>query len=87
MTAAFGVWAEAIDPLLQGLASMLRNLASQAPVIAVLDDVHFADASSWEARGSAIVGLSGSDGGRRGCKWQARDCDAARSSVPRRRPA
>jgi DNA-binding CsgD family transcriptional regulator/tetratricopeptide (TPR) repeat protein len=93
VTAAFGVWAEAIDPLLQGrsdrqvvaacggllddlaslfhrvavirgslpdrepplprllqgLASMLRNLASQAPVIAVLDDVHFADASSWEA--------------------------------------
>lgn len=52
--------------LLDDLASMLRNLASQAPVIAVLDDVHFADASSWEARGSAIVGLSGSDGGRRG---------------------
>src|SRR6201996_1328173 len=93
VTAAFGVWAEAIDPLLQGrsdrqvvaacggllddlaslfhrvavirgslpdrepplprllqgLASMLRNLASQAPVLAVLDDVHFADASSWEA--------------------------------------
>ena len=93
VTAAFGVWAEAIDPLLQGrsdrqvvaacggllddlaslfhrvavirgslpdrepplprllqgLASMVRNLASQAPVIAVLDDVHFADASSWEA--------------------------------------
>ncbi len=93
MTAAFGVWAEAIDlllrgrsdpqvtaicggllddlaslfhrvavirgslpdrepplpRLLQGLAAMLRNLARQAPVIAVLDDVHFADASSWEA--------------------------------------
>ncbi len=93
VTAAFGVWAEAIDPLLQGrsdaqvmaacggllddlaslfhrvavirgslpdrepplprllqgLAAMLRNLAGQAPVIAVLDDVHFADASSWEA--------------------------------------
>jgi DNA-binding CsgD family transcriptional regulator len=93
VTAAFGVWAEAIDPLLQcrsdrqvvaacggllddlaslfhrvavirgslpdrepplprllqGLASMLRNLARQAPVLAVLDDVHFADASSWEA--------------------------------------
>ena len=93
VTAAFGVWTDAIDPLLQGrsdrqvtavcggllddlaslfhrvavirgslpdrepplprllqgLAALLRNLASQAPVIAVLDDVHFADASSWEA--------------------------------------
>jgi predicted ATPase len=93
VTAAFGVWAEAIDPLLQGrsdaqvtalcggllddlaslfhrvavirgslpdrepplprllqaLAALLRNLAAQAPVIAILDDVHFADASSWEA--------------------------------------
>jgi hypothetical protein len=93
VTAAFGVWAEAIDPLLQGrsdrevtaacggllddlsslfhrvavirgslpdrepplprllqgLAALVRNLAVQAPVIAVLDDVHFADASSWEA--------------------------------------
>ena len=35
--------------LLQGLAALLRNLAAQAAVIAVLDDVHFADASSWEA--------------------------------------
>ena len=93
VTAAFGVWAEAIDPLLrdrsdaqvtaacggllddlaslfhrvavirgslpdrepplprllQGLAALLRNLTAQAAVIAVLDDVHFADASSWEA--------------------------------------
>lgn len=93
MTAAFGVWTEAIEPLLrgrsdaqvtaacgglledlaslfhrvavirgslpdrepplprllQGLAALLRNLAAQAPVIAVLDDVHCADASSWEA--------------------------------------
>ena len=93
VTAAFGVWAEAIDPLLrdrsnaqvtaacggllddlaslfrrvavirgslpdrepplprllQGLTALLRNLAAQAAVIAVLDDVHFADASSWEA--------------------------------------
>jgi DNA-binding CsgD family transcriptional regulator/tetratricopeptide (TPR) repeat protein len=93
VTAAFGVWTEAIDPLLrdrsdvqvtaacggllddlaslfhrvavirgslpdrepplprllQGLAALLRNLATQAAVIAVLDDVHFADASSWEA--------------------------------------
>jgi AAA ATPase domain len=93
VTAAFGVWTEAIDPLpqgmsdaqvtaacsgllddlaslfhrvavirgslpgrepplprlLQGLAALLRSLAAQAPVIAVLDDVHFAEASSWEA--------------------------------------
>ena len=93
VTAAFGVWTEAIDPLLQGrsdqqvtaacggllddlaslfhrvavirgslpgrepplprllqgLAALLRNIARQAPVIAVLDDMHFADASSWEA--------------------------------------
>jgi DNA-binding CsgD family transcriptional regulator len=28
---------------------LLRNFARDAPVIAVLDDVHFADASSWEA--------------------------------------
>ena len=35
--------------LLQALAALLRNLASQAPLIAVLDDAHFADASSWEA--------------------------------------
>ena len=93
VTAAFGLWAEAIDPLLQGrsdrqiaavcggllddlaslfhrvavvrgslpdrepplprllqgLAALARNLAAEAPVLAVLDDVHFADASSWEA--------------------------------------
>jgi DNA-binding CsgD family transcriptional regulator/tetratricopeptide (TPR) repeat protein len=35
--------------LLQALAALLRNLAAQAPLIAVLDDAHFADASSWEA--------------------------------------
>jgi DNA-binding CsgD family transcriptional regulator len=35
--------------LLQGLAAALSNLAGEAPVIALLDDAHVADASSWEA--------------------------------------
>src|SRR5690349_17154574 len=35
--------------LLQGLAAALSKLAGQAPVIALLDDAHVADASSWEA--------------------------------------
>jgi DNA-binding NarL/FixJ family response regulator len=35
--------------LLQGLAAALSNLAAQAPVVALLDDAHVADASSWEA--------------------------------------
>jgi DNA-binding CsgD family transcriptional regulator len=35
--------------LLEGLAILLSNLAQQAPVIVVLDDVHLADASSWDA--------------------------------------
>jgi DNA-binding NarL/FixJ family response regulator len=35
--------------LLQGLTAALSNLAAQAPVIALLDDAHVADASSWEA--------------------------------------
>lgn len=34
--------------LLQALAVLVSNLAARAPVIAVLDDAHFADASSWE---------------------------------------
>ncbi len=33
--------------LLQGLAALLPNLAAETPAIAVVDDVHFADASSW----------------------------------------
>ena len=92
-SAAFGLWTEAIDPilqtlsdaevcalcggllddlaslfhrvalvrgsvpqrdpplprLLQGLAGLLGNLARRAPLVVLLDDVHFADASSWEA--------------------------------------
>ena len=35
--------------LLQGLAAALSNLAARAPVVVLLDDVHVADASSWEA--------------------------------------
>lgn len=35
--------------LLQGLAGALSNLARQNTVIVVLDDVHLADSSSWEA--------------------------------------
>jgi len=35
--------------LLQGIAALLENLASGAPVVVVFDDVHEADASSWEA--------------------------------------
>src|SRR5499426_3616265 len=35
--------------LLQGIAALLGNLASQAPVMVVFDDAHEADASSWEA--------------------------------------
>jgi class 3 adenylate cyclase/DNA-binding CsgD family transcriptional regulator len=35
--------------LLDGLARLLRHRSNRAPVVAVLDDMHLADASSWEA--------------------------------------
>jgi class 3 adenylate cyclase/DNA-binding CsgD family transcriptional regulator len=35
--------------VLEGLARVLAKLASRSPVVVVLDDVHLADASSWEA--------------------------------------
>ena len=35
--------------LLQGLAGLLGNVARRTPLVVLLDDVHFADASSWEA--------------------------------------
>lgn len=35
--------------LLAGLAALLDNLARRAPVVVLLDDVHLADPSSWEA--------------------------------------
>jgi len=34
--------------VLQGLARVLDNLSAKDPVVAVLDDAHLADASSWE---------------------------------------
>jgi len=37
--------------LLQGLSSLLRELSSQRTVVIVLDDVHLADTTSWEALG------------------------------------
>ena len=35
--------------LLQGLVGLLGNVSRRTPVVVLLDDVHFADASSWEA--------------------------------------
>jgi len=35
--------------LLQGLARLLGNVLERTPLVVLLDDVHFADASSWEA--------------------------------------
>lgn len=35
--------------LLQGLAGLVGNISRRAPLVVLLDDVHFADASSWEA--------------------------------------
>jgi DNA-binding CsgD family transcriptional regulator/tetratricopeptide (TPR) repeat protein len=34
--------------VLEGLAVLLRNLSRRNPLIVVLDDIHIADASSWE---------------------------------------
>jgi DNA-binding CsgD family transcriptional regulator len=34
--------------VLEGLARLLDNLSGKEPMVAVLDDVHLADASSWE---------------------------------------
>ncbi len=41
--------APAPDRVLAGLATLLANLSELAPVVLVLDDVHLADGSSWEA--------------------------------------
>jgi predicted ATPase len=37
-----------VPRLLQGLAGLLRNVSRRTPLVVVLDDLHFADASSWE---------------------------------------
>lgn len=34
--------------VLEGLAVLLRNLSRRLPLVVVLDDIHLADASSWE---------------------------------------
>jgi len=50
---AAGIAPPAVEPprvrLLGGLAALLTELAVPAPVIVCLDDVHWADGSSWEA--------------------------------------
>jgi hypothetical protein len=35
--------------LLQGLARLIGNVSRRRPLVVLLDDVHFADASSWQA--------------------------------------
>ncbi len=38
-----------VPRLLQGLVGLLGNLSRRTPLVVLLDDVHFADPSSWEA--------------------------------------
>lgn len=45
--------------LLEGLAVVLANLAQVAPLLVVLDDVHMADPSSWDALHYLARNLSG----------------------------
>ncbi|HEV8623602.1 MAG TPA: AAA family ATPase [Acidimicrobiia bacterium] len=44
--------------LFQSLETVLANLAAKAPVLVVLDDMHLADASSWEALHHVVRNLS-----------------------------
>jgi class 3 adenylate cyclase len=44
--------------LLEGLAELLENLEREAPLVLFLDDMHLADASSWEALGYLARNLS-----------------------------
>ena len=46
--------------LLEGLTSLLRNLARESPLVIVLDDFHLADASSVDALGYLARNLAGS---------------------------
>jgi len=45
--------------LLDGLAQLLAGLSADGPVIIVIDDVHLADGSSWEALGYLARNLAG----------------------------
>jgi ATP/maltotriose-dependent transcriptional regulator MalT len=45
--------------VLDGLAVVLANMAQQAPVVTLLDDVHLADDSSWQALGYLAHNLVG----------------------------
>ncbi|MGH4016724.1 MAG: ATP-binding protein [Pseudonocardiaceae bacterium] len=45
--------------LLEGMAGLLAKLATRQPVAVFLDDMHLADASSWEALGYLARSLSG----------------------------
>lgn len=47
------------DEILHALMALLDRLAATAPVLLVLDDVHLADTSSWEALGFAVRRLAG----------------------------
>src|SRR6267143_6195104 len=50
---------ETLHPrLVQGFAVLLRTLAEKAPVVIVLDDIHLADASSFEALSQLARNLS-----------------------------
>ena len=51
--AVHGSWRPDVSPaqLREALAVLLANLAHPRPVVILLDDVHLADASSWEALG------------------------------------
>jgi ATP/maltotriose-dependent transcriptional regulator MalT len=51
--AVHGSWRPNVSPaqLREALAVLLANLARPRPVVILLDDVHLADASSWEALG------------------------------------
>ena len=46
--------------LLAALTAVLRNLCRSAPVLIVLDDLHLADASSWDALGYLVRNLGDS---------------------------